>query len=255
MDLIDFGFEPGTSARILVVGATAIVMLAFITAVARRWRSYWWVSIALLVASCANLALGAYFAVRIFMGALASMAITGGGISSVRFGVWQATQPALAAAWIALVIGLLASIVVLPRARKELTFTAGARHPRVAIFASLAVLALALGLTPIFLFRRAVAFVFWVITPAAHVPSVAQAISTRLFVTATVSASCFVMLILLVGLTVFLARRSSPSRLLFVITMLALVVCLGLSAALVTNLHSFSNRHHRGALMGGIPLE
>jgi hypothetical protein len=255
MDLTVFGLEPGTSARILVMGATTIVMLAFITAAARRWHSYWWVSIAFIIASCASLALGSYFAVRVFIGALGAMAKTGGGIASVRLGIWQATQPVLAAAWIALVISLLASVLVLPRAKKELTSMVGARRPRAAIFASLAAFALALGVTPAFLFRRAIAFVLWVITPPAHVASVSQAITTRLFVTATVSASCFVVLFSLVVLTVLLARRSSPSRLLFVITVFALVVSLGLSAGLVTSLHSFSNLHHRGALMGGIPLE
>jgi hypothetical protein len=255
MDLTVFGFEPGTSARILVVGATTIFMLAFITAAARRLHSYWWVSIALIVASCASLALGGYFAVRIFMGAVDNMAKTGGGIASVRFAIWQATQPALAAAWIALVTGLLASALVLPRASKELTSMAGARRPRAAIFASLAAFALVVGAAPGFLFRRAMAFVLWVIIPPAHVASVSQAIATRLHVTAAVSASCFIILILLVVLTMFLARRSSPSRLLFVITVFALVVSLGLSAALVANLYSFSNLHHRGALMGGIPLE
>ena len=237
------------------MGATTIVMLAVITAAARRWHSYWWVSIAFIVASSASLALGSYFAVRVFMGALGTMANAGGGIASVRFGIWQATQPVLAAAWIALVISLLVSVLVLPRARKEFTSVAGARRPRAAIFALLAAFALAAGAAPAFLFRRATAFVLWVITPPAHVASVSQAIATRLFVTATVSASCFVVLLLLVVLTVLFARRSSPSRLLLVITVFALVVSLGLSAGLVTSLHSFSNLQHRGALMGGIPLE
>lgn len=255
MDLAIFGYEPGTFARILVMGTTTIIMLAFITAAARRWHSYWWVSIALIVASCANLALGSYFAVRIFMVAIGNMAKAGGGIASVRFAIWQATQPVLAAAWIALMISLLASVLVLPRARKELTSTAGVRRPRAAIFASLAAVALAMGATPAFLFRRAIAFVLWVIIPPAHVASISQAIATRLFITATVSAACFVILVSLVALTLLVARKSSPSRLVFVITVFALVVSLGLSAGLVANLHSFSNLHHRGALMGGIPLE
>lgn len=258
MDLMGFGFEPGTSARILIVGATTMVMIMFITAVARRRRSYWWVSIAFIVASCASLALGAFFAVRIFSAVVADMAKRGGGIAAVRFGMWQATQPALAAAWMALVIGLLACVFVLPRARKELASEAGARRPRAALFASLTAFALAVGIAPAFLFRRAMAFVLWAIVPG-HAsgpgPSVSGAIATRLLVTATVSASCFVILVLLVFLTVSLARQSSPSRLLFAITVFALVVSLGLSAALVANLHSFSDLHHRGALMGGIPLE
>src|SRR5207237_1260742 len=176
MHMTIFGSDPGTSARIVMVGATAMVLFAFITAVARRRRSYWWVSMALIVASCACLALGSYFAVRIFAGALGDMAITGGGIASVRFAIWQATQPVLTAAWIALVIVLLASVFVLPRARRELTPAAGARRPHAAIFGALVALSLAVGVTPVFLFRRAMAFVLWAITPAAHASSAAQAI-------------------------------------------------------------------------------
>lgn len=255
MDITIFGSEPGTSARIVVIGATAIVLFAFIAAVARRRRSFWWVSMALITASCACLALGSYFAVRIFASAVGDMAITGGGIASVRFGIWQATQPVLTAAWIALAVVLLACIFVLPRARKELTPVASARRPHAAIFGALAALSLALGVTPVVLFRRAMAFVLWAITPPAHVPSVPQAIATRLHFAATASVSCFVILIVLMLITVFLARRSGPSRFLFALTVSAVVVSLSFSAALLANFHSFSNLHHRGALIGGVPLQ
>jgi len=243
-----------TTVQILIVGATTIIMLLVIMAAARRRQSFWWVSFALIAASGASLALGAYFAVRSFMSTIEEMAKTGGGIASVRFGIWQATQPALAAAWIALVIALLASVVVLPRARKELAFPAGAPRPRFALFASLAGLALAAGVTSMFLFRRAIAFVLWAIVPRARVDSISEAIATRLSVTATASAACFVVLVLLTMFIVLLARKSSPSRL-FTITLFALVVSLGLSAALVTDLRSFSDLHHRGAISGGVPLK
>lgn len=254
MDMTTFGFEADTFA-ILIVGVTTVVMLAVLTAVARRRQSYWWLSIAFVIVSCASLALGSFFSVRIFMGVFEDMSRVGGGISAVWLGIWQATQPTLAAAWLAILIALLASVFVLPRARKELTSMAGARRPHAAIFASLAVLALVVGVTPALLFRRAVTFVLWAITPSAHVSSVSQTIATRLLVTATVSACCFLILIALVVMTVLLARRSSPSRLLFVITVFALVASLGLSAALVVNLRSFSNRFRVAALTGQMSAE
>ena len=250
MDMSVFGLEPGTSARILIVGAATMLILALITAVARRWHSYWWVSISFIIAGCAGLALGSYFAVRIFTETIQSMSKTGGGIASVYLGIWQATQPILAAAWLAVVIALAATVFVLPRARKELTSMAGARRPPAAIFASAAALALVIAMASTLLFRRAIAFVLWAITPPAHAASVYQAIPSRLLIAATLSAGCFLLLIALLVVTVLLGRRSGPSPRLFAITVFALVASLGFSAALVVNLNSFSNRCHTIALTG-----
>jgi hypothetical protein len=93
MDMSVFGLEPGTSERILILGAATMLILALITVVARRRHSYWWVSISFIIAGCAGLALGSYFAVRIFVETIQSMSKTGGGISAVYLGIWQATRP------------------------------------------------------------------------------------------------------------------------------------------------------------------
>ena len=255
MDMSVFGLEPGTSARILIVGAATTSILALITAVARRRHSYWWVSISFIIAGCAGLALGSYFAARIFTETVQSMSKTGGGIASVYLGIWQATQPILAAAWLAVVIALAATVFVLPRARKELTSMAGARRPPAAIFASAPALALVIAMASTLLFRRAIAFVLWVITPPADVASISQAISSRLLIAATLSAGCFLLLIALLVVTVLLGRRSGPSPRLFAITVFALVASLGFSAALVANLNSFSNRCHTIALTGPMSSE
>jgi phosphoglycerol transferase MdoB-like AlkP superfamily enzyme len=167
MDTTIMGLEPGTSARVLFVAVVTAVMLALIIAVARRRQSYWWVSIASIAASYAGLALASYFAVRIFMGALANMAVSGGGIAAVRFGIWQATQPVLVAAWAAVVITLLAAAFVPLSARKELPSPPGAQRSPNALFALLTLLAFAVGAAPVLLFRRAIAFVLWAIDPRA----------------------------------------------------------------------------------------
>jgi hypothetical protein len=255
MDMAVFGFDPSTSARILIVGTTTVIILALITAVARRWRSYWWVSIAFIITGCAGLALGSYFAMRSFTETFDSMRRIGGGISTVFLAISQATQPVLAAAWFAVAITVIASVFVLPHARKEIKSMAGGRRPRAAIFASAAALALTAAIASTLLFRRAVAFVLWVITPPAHVASVSDAIAARLLITATISGGCFLMLIALLIMTVLLARRSSPSPRFFAMTVFALVVSLGFSAALVANLYSFSNRYERAALTGRMTPE
>lgn len=252
---MDSILESGTLVPILIVSVTVAAVLAFLTALARRWRSNWWLSLAIIITGCGGLALGSFLAVRIFMGVLEEMSRIGGGIASVSLGIWQATQPLLAAAWLALVSTLLASVFVLPRAWKEWkerTTVAGEQGPR-ASFAWLVALALAAAVTPVLLFRKAMTFVLWVVTPPLQVSSVPEAIANRLQVTATVSACCLVVLIALLVMTVLLARRSGPSRLFFGITVIALVASLGLSAALVVNLRSFANGYRVAALTGQMP--
>ncbi len=257
MELAVFGFEPGTSARILIVGFTTLVMLTFITVVARRRASYWWTSMSFIVASCASLALGSFFAVRIFMGTLDDMRRVGGGIAVMLVGAWQATQPILAAAWFAIVLTLYAIVFVLPRANKELSAISYAQNTHPARFALLALVAFALGFAPVLLFRRAIAFVFGAVTPNAGIPlaSIAQAIANRLLVTATINLCCFIILMTLIVVTVLFAHRFHPSRSLFLVTIFTLVVNLGLSAALVVNLTSFANRFRTAVLTGQMPFE
>jgi hypothetical protein len=256
MNMIIFDLEATTLARILIVGAVAVILPAFITTLARRWHSYWWVSIAFIIGSWAGLALGSYFAVRLFEGTLASMSKIGGGIEAVFLGVWQATQPALAAAWLAVVMAFVASVFVLPHARREVRSIGVARRTRTATFVSAAAFAIALGIAPALLFRRAIAFVEWAITPGhVVVGSVSRAIETRLLATAMVSASCFLLLIALLVVTVLLARKSTPSPRFFVITVFALVASLGFSVAQVANLSSFANRYHTAARTGRLPAE
>jgi len=260
MQLVVFGFEPGTSTRVLIVGFTTLVMLVFITAVARRRASYWWVSMSFIVVSSAGLALGSYFAVRIFTRTFDDMRRVGGGIAAVDFGVWQATQPILAAAWFAIVLTLFAIVFVLPRAKKELATTVYAQNAHPARFVLLALLVFALGFAPVLLFRRAIVCVFFAITPRAHaagIPagSVSQSVANCLWVAATLNACGVLILIALVVFTVLLAQRSNPTRSLLVITVFALIVNLGLTAALVVSLTSFSNRFRTAALTGRISSE
>lgn len=253
MDSAIFGLNPGTLGPVLIVGAVTVVVLTVSTAFARRWHSYGWLSIAFVIAGCAGLALGSFLAVRILMGTFDSMSEAGGGIGAVWFGIWEATQPLLAAAWLAVASALLAGVFVLPHAKKELTPEVDERRPGAATFAWLAALAFAAGVAPVLLFRRAVTFVLWAITPESRVTAVAEAIENRLRVTATVSACCFLILIVLVVATVLLGRRSHPSRFLFGIAVIALVVSLGLSAVLLVDLPSFMERFREAALTGRMP--
>jgi len=252
MDTTFFGLEPGTFARVLVTGIATVAMFAFIMVVARRWRSYWWTSIALIVAGGGSLALGSYFGVRSFMSSLASMATAGGGIYSVRFGWWQATQPVLAGAWLAMLMTLSGSVFALRPAPDEPTSPAGVRIKSAAIFALFAGLALTGGVISVVLYRRAITFVLWAITPRAqtldHPPI--HDVAAHLFAAAALSACCFTIAIVLLVLTVWLARRTSPSRTFFAITVIALLASFGISGAFVVILHSLSNRLRTAALTG-----
>ena len=256
MDLTFFGLEPVTSARILVTGVATVTMLVLITIVARRWHSYWWTSIALIVASCGGLALGGYFAVRILQISFDGMRTSGGGIASVRLAIWQATQPVLAAAWLAMLVTLFASVFAFLVARKERISATGSRGTATAKFALLAVIALVSGATPVVLYRRAIKFVLWSITPRAETWSkpntIAHDVAAHLFRAAAASACCFVLVVMLLAVTIWLSRRSSPSRTYFAVTVIALVASFGLSCGLVVSLHSLSSRSHEAALNGGM---
>ncbi len=137
----------------------------------------------------------------------------------------------------------------------EITLLGGRGRDRESRSGAAAALALAEAIASTLLFRRAIAFVLWVITPPAHVASISQAITSRLLIAATFSAGCFLLLIALLVVTVSLGRRSGPSPRLLAIIVFALVASLGFSAALVANLNSFSNRYQRAALTGRMTPE
>ena len=256
MDKAFLGFELGTSARVLVVSVVTVLLLAGVMAVARRRQSYWWVSIALLAAGYAGLALASFVAVGILKSAFAGMALQGGGIATVRFSIWRATEPVLVAAWMTVVITLLAGTFLWRGVPKPLA-AAVASPPRASTFAFLAVLALAVGVAPVLVARRTITLILWAISPRAHMGSIKptlipQAIDSRLLLTATVSVCCFLMLAAILVVTILLARRSCASRGVFAITAVALVASLGLSTVLAAKIHTFSNRYRTGALRGGI---
>jgi hypothetical protein len=229
-------------------------MFAFITVLARRWRSYWWTSMAFIVAGGGSLALGSYLAVRSFMSSIAGMATTGGGIYSVWFGCWQSTQPVLAGAWLAMLMTLFGGVFVLRGSPHEITLRAGVRSKSTAIFALFAGLALTGGAASVVLYRRAITFVLWAITPQAqtlgHPSTPLHDVTDHLFAAAAVSACCLTIVIVLLVSTVLIARRTSPSRTFFVVTVIALLASFGISGAFVVNLHSLSNRFRTAALTG-----
>src|SRR4051794_31185283 len=84
--------EPMTSVRVvaLMVGAAVTMLLLFV--LARRWQSYWWTAMALLATALTSTALASWLGVRMFAGTLNDLGRVGGGIASITFGSWQATQ-------------------------------------------------------------------------------------------------------------------------------------------------------------------
>jgi hypothetical protein len=99
-------------------------------------------------------------------------------------------------------------------------------------------------------------FVLWAITPRAQTlgkpNTVFHDVTAHLLAAAAVSACCFTIVIVLLVLTVRFARRTSPSRTFFVITVIALLASLGISGAFVVSLHSLSNRFRTAALTGRV---
>lgn len=250
MDMRFSGFEAATSLRLLMIGVATIVALAAIVTVARRRQSYWWTSVALIAVGYAAMALSSYFAVRMLIATFDDMAVSGGGIRTVSTGIWQATQLPLASAWAALFISALAAGVALPRIARRDPAAENPQRTRRALFGALSVLAVAGGLVPVVLFRRAIAVVMREVMPGTGSASGAQIIASQLTTTAVLSALCFAVAAVLVIATLRVARRPDLSRHASPVTAMALVLSLGVSAALVVNLSSSSTRFRDIALNG-----
>lgn len=236
-----------TLLRLLIVGVATIVALAAIVTIARRRQSYWWTSVALIAIGYAAMALSSFLAVRMLIATFDDMAVSGGGIRAVSTGIWQATQLPLAAAWAAIVISALAAGVALPRLAAH---APAAERRRQVLFGALAVLAVAGGLVPVVLFRRTIAVIMREITPGTSSASGVQIIASQLTTTAILSALCFGVVAVLLIATLRVARRSDLSPHASLATAMALVLSLGVSAALVVNLSSSSTRFRDIALNG-----
>lgn len=250
MDLRFFGFETATSLRLLIVGVATGVALAAIVTIARRRQSYWWITVALIAVGYAAMALSSYLAARMLIATFADMAVSGGGIRTLSTGIWQATQLPLASAWAAVVISALAVGIALPRIAAHDRRAEPAQRKWRVLFAVLAVLAVTGGLVPVVLFRRAIAVVMREVMPDTSSASRVQIIASQLTTTAGLSALCFAVVAVLIIATLRVARRSDLSSHAPLVTAMALVLSLGVSAALVVNLSSSSTRFRDIALNG-----
>ncbi|HYI12989.1 MAG TPA: hypothetical protein VEK57_28340 [Thermoanaerobaculia bacterium] len=240
-------FEP--SFIVLIV--TTALLLGYLI-VARRRQSTASASIFVLVAAYGGIALASFFAVRSFGRTLAEVTQLGGGIYTVSRGIWEAALLPLEAAWATAILTLLALLFLLPEAKKA--FARDAQPGSSYRLLWLPGLALAGGVTAVVLFRKAMAFVINAITPGQQVgvgpEGVVSAVTARLFTASAGSAVCFAVAVVLLAVA-FRSRRAQPSRASFGIAVFALVVSLGVSAALITELRAYSSHYRNIALHGG----
>ncbi|MCU1245808.1 MAG: hypothetical protein JWN02_1718 [Acidobacteria bacterium] len=249
------GPDSGTWLRIGIVTVATVVALALIVAAARRSRSYWWVPIALIAASYAGIALACCFAVRMFIAVFADLSTQGGGIASLSFGFWQAMSVPLAAAWVALLTTVTASIFLLPVMQRGQSSADGQTPGRAVVFALIALLALVAGAAPVLLFLRDTAYILYVVTPQPHpvatgMGAVSQTVATHLNIAIAVSLGCFLFVTGLALSALRRGRRSAPSRALLLLSAVMLVVSLAASAALIAKLQAAA-RHFRSIAITG----
>jgi hypothetical protein len=237
------GPESAAVPWIALVSAVSVVIFGSIVVAARRQRSYATLPIALLAAAYAGVALASSVAGWMFSRTLHEMARTGGGIGAVSFGIWQATRVPLSAGWIAVAATAVALLLAVLTARDKMP------PARPALVAWVAALAVAAGTIAVLLFRGSIAFVLAAITPGAQPAwlagtSIADAIETRMLVGVAGSALCFLVVMALMIATI--RHRSASRRVMLIV----LVLSLGVSAGLVANLRSYSDRWRDVALNG-----
>jgi hypothetical protein len=249
------GLDSGTWLRIGIVTVATVVALALIILAARHSRISWWAPIALIAASYAGIALACCFAVRMFVAVFAELSERGGGIGALSYGFWQAMSVPLAAAWVALLTTVMASIFLLPVMQRGQSSADGQASGRAAVFGAIALLALAGGVAPALLFLRDTAYILYVVTPQPHpvaigMGSVSQTVATHLNVAIGVSLGCFLLASAMGVMALRLGRRSAPSRALFLLSAVMLVVSLATSAALIARLQKAASHFRSVAITG-----
>ena len=211
----------------------AIASFLLLVVIARGRTARLWLMPAWLAAAALAPVLATFFGVRLVIAAFQSMARSGsGGLASISAGLWQAVQPAVAAAWVACVLALVTLVLAL-RAVGELEDDDAPRlSSRTSLIASAApVLSIAAVATTALLFRGILHLVLNLLDP--HAPQTGGIASTSALVTSrlvlTAATALVMALALIVAIVALLAanrdREPSPTfaRALVFMTVLAVL--------------------------------
>jgi hypothetical protein len=235
--------DPRTSMWIVLMMIATVTAIAVLIALARRWQSYWWISLGLVAVALASMALASSLALRMILATFQDVSRNGGGIGAISFGIWQATQLPLTAAWIGIVSSFLGILFLLPFAKSRRTSD---RNPRPFSFALLMASVAAAGLVPAVIFERAITYLMGAITPRTAIPAVR--VANHLLTNEAMSAVLLGVAIALVIAVVRLARRLASSE---AVSYIAMVVTIGVSGFLVGSLHATS-KHFRAVAREGV---
>lgn len=241
--------EPMTSARVVALVVGTIAALPLLLVLARRWQSYWWTAMALLATAYASTALASWLAVRMFAGTLDELSKRGGGISTLTFGIWQATQLPLAAAWLAVVSSVVAALLLL---RWRWRAGEGASPlPGGSALVPLAAAGVIAGIAPVLVFRRATELVVRAVIPGTTLTRhPMQFIMQQLATANAVAAFSFVVAVIVLLIIVARGRRPAVPRAFLVLTSIAIVATIVTSLFLATTLRESSERFRQTALYG-----
>lgn len=238
--------DPHTSVWIVIMTMATATAFAVLMVLARRWQSYWWVSVALAATAMASMALASSLAIRMILATYEDLARNGGGIGSISFGIWQATTLPLAAAWIGIVAGFLGTLFLLPFVKNRQT---SGRGPRPFFFGVLMASVAAAGIVPAVTFQRAISNLLGAMRPeTARSPA---HLANQLLTAETTSAVLLIVAIALLVTLVRLARRFDSSEIVSYLAMFALLVTVGVSAFLAASLHATST-HFRTVAREGV---
>jgi hypothetical protein len=244
-------FDP----RLILVVLMSALLFGYLVIVARRRQNFAATSISMIAAAYGGIALASFFAVRSFGLAFQEAWHIGRGVDVLSRGIWQATLLPLAAAWATAILTSVALLLLLLPAKRD---GAEQAQPKRSARLLLGVtgLAVAGGATAVVLFRQATVYAVRAVLPGLQ-PVIeegtyADAVAARVFTASAGSVVCFVLAVALMSMT-FRARRDQPSRAMLRVAAFALIVSLGVSAALIRDLSAYSG-HYRGVLLHGGPM-
>ena len=184
---------------------------------------------------------------RIFAAVFKSVATNGGGIGAISAGVWESAQLPLTAAWIGLIVSLVAAMFLRPFADHG-GAAAGRSHP--AAFGLLMTAGLTTGLAPLLAFHPAVEFVLRAITPGTAIP--ATRVLDYLLAYEVMSASCFVAAVGILAAITRLARRAPASQTVSFMMTIALLLVVAVSAFSAARLRATATRFDEVARYGRV---
>ncbi len=250
------GVPPQVIAYIIVSVLPALIAFSLLIAIARIRTSHLWLVPGWLAAAALAPAVATFFAVRLLISAFSALATSGGGLSVVCAGMWEALQPALFAAYAACALTLITVVISVRAVVNADSESEGTSRSATVTAISVLLFAFATVAVDTQLFRNVSGTIVDIIDPnGPKVLSIAQTsqwISSHLILTAAMGVATSMALIAAVVITAVMNPKSEPSKQLGLIFTFASVLAFIGSIVLAISTQAWCERMSHAAMTGQI---